>query len=41
MIGLLNTLATVSQRLKSHVEKYWNEWFVNWESENTDWDKAQ
>lgn len=41
MIGLLNTLATVSQKLKSHVEKYWNEWSHKWDHENTDWDKAQ
>jgi|TARA_Y100000114_G_scaffold89504_1_gene83041 hypothetical protein len=41
MIGLFNSLANVSKKVKSHIEKYWNEWFVNWESESTNWDNAQ
>ena len=41
MIGLFNSLANVSKKVKSDIEQYWNEWFVNWESENTKWDNAQ
>jgi len=41
MIGLGNSLTSWVQKVKSHIEKYWNEWFVNWEAEATDWDKAQ
>tara|TARA_X000000368_G_C22832590_1_gene624005 strand:- start:639 stop:764 length:126 start_codon:yes stop_codon:yes gene_type:complete len=41
MIGLGNNLNTWIQKVKSHIEKYWNEYNSLWEAEATDWDKAQ
>ncbi|QDP48855.1 MAG: hypothetical protein Unbinned1643contig1000_45 [Prokaryotic dsDNA virus sp.] len=41
MIGLFNTISTAAVKLKSHIEKYWNEYNSLWEAEATDWDQAQ
>jgi hypothetical protein len=41
MIGLGNSLVTFANKVKSHIEKYWNEYNSLWQDEATDWDKAQ
>ena len=41
MIGLYNSLSNAAKKVKSHVEKYWNQWSHKWDHENTVWDQAQ
>ncbi len=41
MIGLGNSLTSWVQKVKSHIEKYWNEYNALWEAEATNWDQAQ